>query len=38
MTERKERSIAGDKTICLPLSEETNYDELVEDIKYYSCR
>lgn len=35
MTERKERGIAGDKTICLPLAENTNYDELVEDTKAF---
>lgn len=35
MTEQKKRGIAGDKTICLPLAEATNYDELVNDTKAF---
>jgi hypothetical protein len=35
MTERKKRSVAGDKTICLPLAENTNYEELVDDTKAF---
>ncbi|MGI0495553.1 hypothetical protein ACN4EG_27570 [Alkalinema pantanalense CENA528] len=35
MTERKKRGIAGDKTICLPLTEGTDYDELVDDTKAF---
>jgi hypothetical protein len=31
MAERKRRGIAGDKTICLPVSEDQQYEELVRD-------
>jgi hypothetical protein len=30
MVERKARGIAGDKTICLPMDEETDYEALVK--------
>jgi|GEM_PF-3972111 len=33
MAERKKRTIAGDKTICLPIETETNYEEWIEDTK-----
>ena len=35
MTSRKKRTIAGDKTICLPMSAETNYEKLVQDTAGY---
>jgi len=35
MTERKKRTIAGDKTICLPIAAELDYDKLVEDTKAF---
>jgi hypothetical protein len=35
MTERKKRTIAGDKTICLPMAAEIDYDKLVEDPKAF---
>jgi hypothetical protein len=35
MTRRKKRTIAGDKTICLPMSAETNYEKLVQDTAGY---
>lgn len=35
MTSRKKRTIAGDKTICLPMIRETNYEELVKDTVRY---
>jgi hypothetical protein len=31
MVERKPRGIAGDKTICLPIDENTDYEALVKD-------
>ena len=31
----KQRGIAGDKTICLPIAGEINYDKLVEDREAY---
>jgi hypothetical protein len=31
MSQRKARGVAGDKTICLPIDEGVNYDELVSD-------
>jgi len=31
MTQRKQRTTAGDKTICLPISEEINYEEIIKD-------
>jgi hypothetical protein len=33
MTARKKRGIAGDKTICLPIADDLNYEQLVEDTK-----
>ena len=35
MPQRKQRGIAGDKTICLPISESIDYGELVEDREAY---
>ncbi|NJL41307.1 MAG: hypothetical protein HC899_34805 [Leptolyngbyaceae cyanobacterium SM1_4_3] len=35
MTERKKRTTAGDKTICLPLPKDIDYQELVEDTKAF---
>jgi hypothetical protein len=35
MTERKKRGNAGDKTICLPIKDGTNYSELVENREAY---
>jgi len=35
MTTQKKRGIAGDKTICLPIAESINYDQLVEDRESY---
>ena len=35
MAERKKRGTAGDKTICLPIEENINYAELVEDREAY---
>lgn len=31
MAERKKRTIAGDKTICLPIAADIDYDQLVKD-------
>ena len=31
MPERKQRTIAGDKTICLPIASDIDYDKLVKD-------
>ena len=31
MAERKKRTIVGDKTICLPIAVDMDYDKLVED-------
>lgn len=31
MVERKQRTTAGDKTICLPIAEDIDYEELVQD-------
>jgi hypothetical protein len=31
MAERKQRTTAGDKTICLPIAEGIDYEELVKD-------
>lgn len=31
MAERRERGIAGDKTICLPIAEGIDYEQLVQD-------
>lgn len=31
MAKRKQREIAGDKTICLPIADEIDYEQLVED-------
>ena len=33
MAERKKRTVAGDKTICLPMEAEINYEEWIEDTK-----
>ncbi len=33
MTERRKRTTAGDKTICLPIAADIDYDKLVEDTK-----
>ena len=35
MATRKQRGIAGDKTICLPIAEGIDYDELVENREIY---
>lgn len=35
MTERTKRTTAGDKTICLPLPEDIDYKEFVEDTKAF---
>lgn len=35
MSQRKARGVAGDKTICLPIDEGVNYDELVSDALKY---
>jgi hypothetical protein len=35
MTERKKRTTAGDKTICLRLPEDVDYEEWVEDTKAF---
>ena len=35
MATRKERGKAGDKTICLPISNDIDYDQLVEDREAY---
>lgn len=35
MAERKQRGIAGDKTICLPIHDSIDYGELVEDRESY---
>ena len=35
MSTRKKRGKAGDKTICLPISEEIDYDQLVENRESY---
>ena len=35
MATRKKRGKAGDKTICLPISTDINYDQLVEDREAY---
>jgi hypothetical protein len=35
MTERKKRTIAGDKTICLPIAADLDYGKLVEDTKAF---
>lgn len=35
MAERKKRTIAGDKTICLPLDAEIDYEQLVKDTKAF---
>jgi hypothetical protein len=35
MSERKKRTIAGDKTICLPITADTDYNELVKDTKAF---
>lgn len=35
MAERKKRTIAGDKTICLPIEAGMNYDPLVKDTKAF---
>jgi hypothetical protein len=35
MAERKQRGKAGDKTICLPIEEGVNYNELVENREGY---
>ncbi len=35
MAKRKQRGIAGDKTICLPIADEIDYEELVEDREAY---
>lgn len=37
MTERKKRTIAGDKTICLPIAAELDDDKLVEDTKAFGA-
>ena len=33
MTQRRKRTIAGDKTICLPIPEDLEYDQWIEDTK-----
>ena len=33
MTERRKRTTAGDKTICLPIAADIDYDKLVEETK-----
>jgi hypothetical protein len=35
MNQRQKRGIAGDKTICLPLSEDLDYEALVDDPKAF---
>jgi hypothetical protein len=35
MTERKKRGIAGDKTICLPIAANVDYEQFVKDTKGY---
>ncbi|MBT9317295.1 hypothetical protein [Leptothoe spongobia] len=35
MAERKQRGTAGDKTICLPIADDIDYDQLVEDRDAY---
>ncbi len=35
MAERKKRTIAGDKTICLPIEADIDYDPLVKDTKAF---
>ena len=35
MKERKQRTTAGDKTICLPIQEGVEYEQLVEDTPGY---
>ncbi len=35
MAERKKRSIAGDKTLCLPIETDMEYDTLVEATKAF---
>jgi hypothetical protein len=35
MAERKKRTMAGDKTICLPLEAKMDYDQLVRDTKAF---
>jgi hypothetical protein len=35
MAERKKRSTAGDKTICLPISQDVNYEQLVKQTKAF---
>ncbi|NEP54858.1 MAG: hypothetical protein F6K65_41175 [Moorea sp. SIO3C2] len=35
MSKRKKRGIAGDKTICLPIADDIEYEQLVEDRAAY---
>lgn len=35
MAERRKRSVAGDKTICLPMGTDVDYEKLVEDTKAF---
>lgn len=35
MAERKQRGIAGDKTICLPIADDIDYSTLVDDRESY---
>ncbi|MFG6103182.1 hypothetical protein U2F10_33390 [Leptothoe sp. EHU-05/26/07-4] len=35
MAKRKQRGTAGDKTICLPIADSIDYDQLVEDREAY---
>jgi hypothetical protein len=35
MAARKKRSTAGDKTICLPISRDVNYEQLVKDTEAF---
>ncbi|EKU96756.1 hypothetical protein Lepto7375DRAFT_0667 [Leptolyngbya sp. PCC 7375] len=35
MAKRKQRGTAGDKTICLPIADTLDYDQLVEDREAY---
>ncbi len=35
MTNRKKRTTAGDKTICLPMTNEDNYEAFVKDTPGY---
>jgi hypothetical protein len=36
MSDRKKRSTAGDKTICLPIAEEIDSEQLVKDTAGFS--